>query len=162
MTLQEGADMKFNYFTIGTNKFVEVDTDNLFISNESKVFGEKLLSKIIKGNGEKVKILDGIWVEGWIEKNIFEIAIVDGKGNPIICSFGTTKEEEQSTLAHHISYIWAGIHLKRPEIKKCNGPVMYEICYWDTLKGNTINEWLGCLLRSLGAIAFETIKEMSK
>ena len=54
--------MKFNYFTIGTNKFVEVDTDNLFISNESKVFGEKLLGKIIKGNGEKVKILDGIWV----------------------------------------------------------------------------------------------------
>ena len=70
--------MKFNYLTIGTNKLVEVDTDNLFISNESKAFGEKLLSKIIKGNGEKVKILDGIWVEGWIEKNIFEIAIVDG------------------------------------------------------------------------------------
>lgn len=60
MTLQEGADMKFNYLTIGTNKLVEVDTDNLFISNESKAFGEKLLSKIIKGNGEKVKILDGI------------------------------------------------------------------------------------------------------
>lgn len=63
-----------------------------------------MLGKIIKGNGEKVKILDGIWVEGWIEKNIFEIAIVDGKGNPIICSFGTTKEEEKSTLAHHIMY----------------------------------------------------------
>lgn len=27
---------------------------------ESKAFGEKLLGKIIKGNGEKVKILDGI------------------------------------------------------------------------------------------------------
>lgn len=29
---------------------------------------------------------------------------MDGKGNPIICSFGTTKEEEKSTLAHHIMY----------------------------------------------------------
>lgn len=102
---------------------MEADTDNFFISNESKAFGEKLLSKIIKGNAEKVKILDGVWVKGRIEKNIFEIAIVDKKGNPIICSFGMTREK-QSTLAHHISYIWAGIYLKRPEIKKCNGTVI--------------------------------------
>ena len=132
MTLQEGADMKFNHLTIGTDNKVWA-TKKILSSDENRAAYEARFWKIMNSNGKMIEVLSGVFATGCMGENFYEIDLFDKKRTLLISSVGVVDEEEQKVTKSQISTVYRAMYLRNAEIGEYSTPIVYDLLYSSTL-----------------------------
>lgn len=157
---QKGVDMKFNHLTINSNHNVVQDTEEIFVSDESKAVCEGMFWAIV--NGMKVEILDGVFAVGNIGESSYEIDLYDKKGAILMCTVGVIDEEKKKALECLLTIIYGAVYLFDVKIDEYDAPIVYDFIFPSITTRPYISKWTGDFCRTMGAIAFEYFKKKSK
>lgn len=165
--------MKFNHLTINSNSCMEQDTEKIFKSESIEQENIKLFEKIMNCDKNGVEIVKGVYAKGILEKDAYAITLSTNDGLPLLETQGVICKERQNEIETSMKVLNEICFGKQKDLFKSffgnascnvkhNAPIIYDFLFPSISTRPDITDWTGSFCSSMGAIALEVMKEMSK